>query len=116
MGVRAIDLWDNPARDRLHEGARVFNPAHRWHFEMSVVEEAFDQPVIEFGDPLARRMGCNWDAVYLDSAHTYADALGAIRRWRSKIGRGGLFCGHDLTEHFSGVEQTVPTEFGVPLV
>jgi hypothetical protein len=40
LHVHAIDPWDNAARDRLHEGARDFDPAYRWRFEMSESERA----------------------------------------------------------------------------
>lgn len=123
LRVHAIDPWDNDARDRLHEGARDYNPAHRWHFDMAVVEETFDRLVTEFGSQLTKRKGYDWElvetykagslgAVYLDSVHTYADTLGAIRRWRSKVRPGGYFCGHDFTAYFSGVQQAVREELG----
>jgi hypothetical protein len=123
LRVHAIDPWDNDARDRLHEGAKDFNPAHRWHFDMSAVEAAFDELLSEFSGQLTKRKGYDWefvesyapgslDAVYLDSVHTYADTLGAIRRWRPRVSLSGFFCGHDFTEHFAGVRQAVFEEFG----
>lgn len=127
LRVHAIDPWDNDARDRLHEGAKDFNPAHRWHFDMPAVEAAFDELLSEFSGQLTKRKGYDWefveayapgslDAVYLDSVHTYADTLGAIRRWRPRVKLGGFFCGHDFTEHFEGVRQAVCEEFSEPTV
>ncbi len=54
------------------------------------------------------------DAVYIDSVHTYLDTLGAIRRWKSKVKRGGFCCGHDFTGYFAGVQQAVREAFGEP--
>lgn len=125
LRVHAIDPWDNDARDRLHEGARDFNPAHRWHFEMEAAERSFDQLLGSFHGQLTKRKGYDWefveeyglgslDAVYLDSVHTFDDSLGAIRRWRSKVRLGGFFCGHDFTDYFAGVKQAVLEEFPAP--
>jgi hypothetical protein len=126
LRVHAIDPWDNDARDRLHEGARDFNPVHRWHFDMAAVEQTFDQLLGPFYGRLTKKKGYDWDfveeygagsldAVYLDSVHTYLDTLGAIRRWKSKVKPGGFFCGHDFTGHFSGVQQAVREAFGAPV-
>ena len=125
LRVHAIDPWDNDSRDRLHEGARDFNPAHRWHFEMETAERTFDQLLTPFRGQLTKRKGYDWevveeyapgslDAVYLDSVHTYEDSLGAIRRWRSKVRTGGFFCGHDFTDYFAGVQRAVREALGEP--
>jgi len=125
LHVHAIDPWDNESRDRLHEGARDYNPAHRWHFAMEAVEQTFDQLLGPFYGRLSKKKGYDWDfveeygpgsldAVYIDSVHTYLDTLGAIRRWRSKVKPGGFCCGHDFTGYFSGVQQAVREALGEP--
>lgn len=126
LRVHAIDPWDNESRDRLHEGARDYNPSHRWHFEMETVEQAFDQLLSQFYGRLTKKKGYDWDfveeygsgsldAIYLDSVHTYPDTLGAIRRWKSKVKYGGFFCGHDFAECFSGVQCAVRELLGEPI-
>jgi len=125
LRVHAIDPWDNESRDRLHEGARDFNPAHRWHFEMEAAELSFDQLLVPFSGQLTKWKGYDWefvedygpgllDAVYLDSVHTYDDTLGAIHRWRPKVRPGGFFCGHDFTDYFAGVKRAVWQSLGEP--
>ena len=127
LRVHAIDPWDNAARDRLHEGAKDFDAAHRWYFDMQVVEQEFDQLLVKFNGQLTKRKGYDWefvetyelssiDAVYLDSVHTYSDTLSAIRRWRFKIRPGAFLCGHDYTLHFPGVQNAVRESFGDSIV
>lgn len=125
LHVHAIDPWDNESRDRLHEGARDFNPAYRWRFDMTDAEQVFDHLLAPFYGRLTKKKGYDWDfvdeygpgsldAVYLDSVHTYEETIGAIRRWRPKVRRGGFFTGHDFTNYFSGVPMAVTESLGSP--
>lgn len=125
LRVHAIDPWDNASRDRLHEGAVDFDSTHRWHFDMSDAERRFDELKSQFPEQLIKMKGYDWqfaddfpaasvDAVYLDAVHTYDDTLIAIARWRSKIKRGGILCGHDYANYFPGVVQAVHEAIGEP--
>jgi Methyltransferase domain len=125
LRVHALDPWDNASRDRLHEGARGFDPDHRWPFDMAVVERRFDELLPRYRGRLTKRKGYDWqfldeyppgsvDAVYLDAVHTYADTRDAIRRWRPKVTPGGFLCGHDYAEYFPGVVQAVQEVLGTP--
>ena len=125
LHVHAIDPWDNESRDRLHEGAADFNPAHRWRFDMSDAERRFDELLSLFPDQLKKSKGYDWqfadtfpsgslDAVYLDAVHTYDDTVSAISRWQPKIKPGGILCGHDFASYYPGVVQAIRESLGEP--
>lgn len=54
---------------------------------------AYDADVLELYDR------DSLDFVYIDSDHSYAGVLSALRRWHPRVKRGGLVCGHDYHEY-----------------
>lgn len=47
------------------------------------------------------------DAVFLDGSHEYDAVKKDIQAWTRRVKSGGLVAGHDINDHYPGVEQAV---------
>jgi FkbM family methyltransferase len=59
----------------------------------------------------------SFDAVYIDAAHEYEAVKEDIMKWRPKIKKGGIICGHDYIDrpkYNFGIIRAVDEIFGKP--
>ena len=56
---------------------------------------------------VARALDFEVDAVFLDGSHEYAAVKRDIESWRYRLKPGGILAGHDINDHYPGVEQAV---------
>lgn len=47
------------------------------------------------------------DFVFLDDHHEYESVLAEIRAWLPRLKPGGIIAGHDINQHYPGVERAV---------
>jgi len=60
-----------------------------------------------FSHQAIREINRQFDFVYIDAVHTYANVLHDLSAWSVKVKSGGIIAGHDYNSDFIGVTQAV---------
>ncbi len=108
----AVDLWSWD----VYEGEEHVKLRQEWHFP--AIKNQFDKVAREFPKRLVVLQGISWemsekvednslDFVFIDANHSYECVVKDIKAWTPKLRPGGMLCGHDFSERYSGVVGAV---------
>lgn len=128
VDILAVDVWHtfqgrNGLDPEQYRAMREF-PSPIMQAEWNV-KRALDWKVFDH-NPLYRRI--EWvqarsedvpkyldfdvDFVFLDDHHEYESVLAEIRAWLPRLKPGGIIAGHDVNDHYPGVERAVRQALG----
>lgn len=108
----AVDLWSWD----VYEGEEHKKLREEWNFPM--IKRQFDKVAREFSNRLVVLQGLSWemaekvedgslDFVFIDASHSYECVMKDIKAWTPKLQPGGMLCGHDFSDRYSGVVKAV---------
>ena len=110
--VTAIDTWEGSEFEpEAHVEARsgsvfaTFKENLKEFPNLKIVKANINDAVNDYADK-------SIDMLFLDAGHTYLEVKNDIEKWLPKVKT--LFCGHDYTSHWIGVQQAVDEAFGAP--